>query len=159
MNDEPAHADPRGAVLGAIQKLMAARLGRGFVPLAVLFGFGAVGVFGGPGPGFPLAIGALLSSAAMLAYGMRIVQRAIGAPVRFWWHLALLSSVVPPVYAAYVLGWLGLRGIAVSPFGVVTLGAVILCGLGVWVFRAWMRIVEIERLARIMTMNLDGGQA
>lgn len=158
MTNEPAPADPRAAVLAAIHKLMAARLGRGFIPVALLFGSGAVGMLGGPGPGFPLALGAVLCSAASLAYGLRIVQKAVGSPSRLWWDAALLGSVVPPVYGVYVLGWLGLRGIAVSPFGLPTIGAALFCGIGVWVLRGWMRIVEIERLARIMTMNLDGGR-
>lgn len=159
MTTDPAPADPRAAVLGAIQKLMAARLGRGFIPLALLFACGAVGMFGGPGPGFPLALGAVLCSAEMLAYGMRIVQRAIEAPERVWWHLAFVASVLPPAFAAYVLAWLGLRGIAVTPFGLGTAAAIGFFLLGVWVLRSWIRIVEIERLARIMTMNLDGGHA
>ncbi|MEM7415585.1 MAG: hypothetical protein AAF389_08840 [Gemmatimonadota bacterium] len=156
--NEPAQTpkDPRVAVTDAIQSLMAARLGRGFVPLAVLFAIGAVGMLGGPGPGFPLALGAVLSSAEMLAYGLRIVQRALERPPRLWMTLAYLASVLPPFYGLYVLGWLGLRTLATGPFGWGTLGAISFCALGVWVLRSWMRVVEIERLAKIMTINLDG---
>lgn len=156
--NEPAKTptDPRAAVLDAIQSLMAARLGRGFVPLAFLFAIGAVGMLGGPGPGFPLALGAVLSSAEMLAYGLRIVQRALDRPARLWMSVAFVASVLPPFFALYVLGWLGLRGLAAGPFGWATAAAISFCVLGVWVLRSWMRVVEIERLAKIMTINLDG---
>jgi hypothetical protein len=30
-------------------------------------------------------------------------------------------------------------------------------GLGGWVLRGWMRVVEVERLARIMTLDLNEG--
>ena len=133
------------------------RTNEGLVGLGeTFFGAGAVGMLGGPGAGFPLALGAVLTSAEMLAYGLRIVQRALDRPNRLWMSIAYLASVLPPAFGLYVAGWLGLRGIATSPFGLETLGAVVLVVLGVWVLRAWVRVVEIERLARIMTINLDG---
>lgn len=92
----------------------------------------------------------------MLAYGLRIVQRAFGRPDRPWMVMASVCSVIPPVFSVYVLGWLGLRGFtmgfALSTFASATLST----ALGVWSLRSWMKVVEIERLARIMTMNLDG---
>ena len=152
--DRPAPQDPRAAVNAAIQNLMASRLGRGFVPLALLFAWGVGSTFFGGD--LVLPVGALASSAAMLAYGLRIVQRAFGRPDRFWMSLATAGSVIPPVFAVYVLGWLGLRGftdgVAASTLVPATLSTV----LGVWALRSWMKVVEIERLAQIMTMNLDG---
>ena len=149
-----APADPRRAVNAAIQNLVASRLGRGFVPLALLFGWGVGAMF--LGGGIALPAGAVATAAAMLANGLRIVQRAVGRPDRPWMGLAATASVIPPVYSVYVLGWLGLRGFtigfALSPILSATLSTV----LGVWVLRSWMKVVEIERLARIMTMNLDG---
>lgn len=153
----PGPAHQVAAIADGIQNIMAARLGRGFRPLAVLFAAGAVGVFGGPGPGLPLAVGALLASAEMLAYGMRIVQRAIGRPTRLWMHVAMWSSVFPPLFAAWVFGWLGLRGLAVTPFGIGSLGAFLFVVLGVWFVRSWMQVVEVERLANVMLLNIGGG--
>lgn len=147
------------AVGDAIQSLMASRLGRGFVPLAMLFALGLGTSLVGPHGGEAIAFGSILAGAAMLAYGLRIVQRALGRPNRPWMRLAMAASVVPPGYALYVLGWRGLRALA----GAGTLGALALAtlhfALGVWVLRVWMRVVEIERLAQVMTMNPneDGG--
>ena len=140
------------AVSDAIQRLMAARLGRGFVPLAGLFSWGVVGVFQAGSPW--MAIGAIATAAAMLGYGLRIVQKALGRRHRWWMTLAMATSLVPPAYALYVIGWVGLRGLGSFEL-VPSVLAILGIGLGVWVLRAWMRIVEIERLARIMTVNVD----
>ncbi len=140
------------AVSDAIQRLMAARLGRGFVPLAGLFGWGLVGVVQGGSPW--MAVGAIATGGAMLAYGMRIVQKALGRSDRWWMTVAMATSLVPPAYALYVVGWVGLRGLGSLEL-VPSLLAILGLGLGVWVLRAWMRIVEIERLARIMTGHVD----
>jgi hypothetical protein len=152
----PSASDANRAVADAIQALMAARLGRGFLPVGILFSLGAVGAIRGVPTGMPLAIGAIATSAAMLGYGLRIVQRAIGRPDRLWMSLAMAGSVVPPLYALYVVGWLGLRQL--TDFGsAIGWGLAILhVGVGVWVLRCWMRVVEIERLAQVMTFNLDG---
>ena len=159
MNDQRESPEPSrqvAAIADGIQNIMAARLGRGFRPLAVLFAMGAVGVFGGPGPGLPLAVGALLASAEMLAFGMRIVQKALGRPTRFWMHVAMWSSVFPPIFAVWVSGWLGLRGLATTPFGAGSLAAILMAVLGVWFVRAWMQVVEVERLAKVMMLNIEG---
>lgn len=151
---EPPHV--RSVVADAIQELMASRLGRGFIPLALLFGVGGAGFVRSSGTGLSTALGAVGASAAMLVYGLRVVQRTADRSHRPWMSLAMLASVVPPVYAVYVLGWIGLRGLTSGhgAGGVVT--AILHVALGVWVLRAWMSIVELERLARIMSMNLDG---
>lgn len=148
--------DPRAVVAGAIQNLTAARLGRAFIPLALLFAMGAVGFAGSGRTGLWTAIGALGTSAVMLAYGLRTVQRSLGRSRRTWMSLAMLASVVPPGYGLWVLGWRGLRALTDStdPSGLVM--AILYVALGVWVLRTWMGIVEIERLARVMSSNLDG---
>ena len=146
--------DPRTAVNAAIQNLMANRLGRGFLPLGLLFTWGAVGMFFGGGVALPA--GAVASAAAMLAYGLRIVQRAFGSPDRPWMLLASVGSIVPPLFSVYVLGWLGLRGFTLGFAATTILSATLSTVLGVWALRSWMKVVEIESLARIMTMNLDG---
>lgn len=146
--------DPRAVVAGAIQNLTAARLGRAFIPLALLFAMGAVGFARSGQTGLWTAIGAVGTSAVMLAYGLRTVQRSLGRPRRTW--MSMLANVVPPGYGMWVLGWRGLRALTDStdPSGLVM--AILYVALGVWVLRTWMGIVEIERLARVMASNLDG---
>lgn len=153
---DPAPPDTRAVVADAIQNLTAARLGRGFVPLAILFGAGGVGLLRSTGAGVWTAVGAIVASAAMLAYGLRTVQRALGRAHRPWMSLAMLASVVPPAYALYVLAWRGLRGFALGTGVEEIVSAILFVILGVWVLRAWMGVVEIERLAQVMSVNLDG---
>lgn len=152
--NQPASADPYAAVNAAIQNLMATHLGRAFVPLGLLFAWGMVAAFFGGG--FLMPLGALASSAATLAYGQRIVQRAFGRPHRPWMTAASMASVLPPVFSVYVLGWLGLRGFTLGFAASTVISATLSSLLGVWTLGSWMKIVEIERLARIMTINLDG---
>jgi hypothetical protein len=148
---------PAAQVVGtAIQNLMAARLGRAFLSVAAvgLVGLGRALLETPPvGDAWALAAGALATAAAMLAYGQRVVQRALGRTARPWMGAALVGSLVPPVYGVYVVGWHGLRGIAEGGGGGAGLHAILLTGAGVWVLRSWMRIVEIERLAGVMAMD------
>lgn len=163
MPEPSRHPEPTAAtrqvVGGAIQNLMVARLGRSFVPLALLFLAGVVQSLTGDAArveGFVIALGAIATSAAMLAYGLRVVQRAFGRGHRFWMTAAMAGSLVPLAYSLYVIGWSGLR-LLFAGSGVAGVGAAILhVGAGVWVLRSWMKVVEIERLARVMSMNLDG---
>jgi len=149
--------EPMRAVEGAIQTLMAARLGRAFVPLAVVFSLGFLRMLLTPLADIWVPAGAALSVLATLGYGLRVVQRALSRPSRAWMTLAQLGSLIPPAYALYLLGWEGLRVLSfssLSHFAIATLHA----ALGVWVLRSWMKVVEIERLAQIMLMNSqDGG--
>ena len=140
---------------GAIQKLMAARLGRAFLPLGVLFAFGFAGLLRGSPGAFGVALGAVAAGGAMLGYGLRVVQRTLGRPRRVWMLVASAASVVPPLYALYVLGWRGLRAMAEGGGSMALLVGAVHFVLGVWVLRSWMRVLELERLARIMTMGSD----
>jgi len=153
----------RQAIGVAIQDLMVARLGRSFVPLAVVFGLGAIELWRstGFGAGAILAGGAVVTSAAMLAYGLRVVQYAFGRPERPWMYGALVAGVAPPFFALYLIGWRGLRLVGFGNGLAGIAWASLFVGMGVWVLRSWMKMVEIERLARIMALNLDedGGQA
>jgi hypothetical protein len=153
----PDPAKGERAVREAIQSLMAARLGRGFVPLAILFATGVVGALRDASSGTPLALGAIAASSAMLAYGLRIVQNALGRPHRAWMSMAMVGSIAPPAFALYVLGWLGLRGMAVAESAQGVGLAILYLGMGVWVLRRWMAVVEIERLAEAMVLNSHGG--
>jgi hypothetical protein len=146
---------PQQVVGTAIQDLMAARLARAFVPLVGLLLIGVVGVIRPVvSDSTVLVMGSIAASAAMLAYGLRVVQRALGRDHRRWMGAALLGSVVPPAFALYVLAWHGLREL----FGGGVLSsarAILLCVLGVWTLRSWMKIVEVEQLARVMAMNVE----
>lgn len=153
MEQQPS---PRQAVAHAVQNLVAARLGRGFVPLAVLFliGAGEPFVVGARVP--VLALGALAAAGAMLAYGLRISQRAFARPHRAWMSWARLGSLVPPLFSLYVLAWRGLRQLAAGG-GLGGLGGgIAFAALGTWAMRSWMKVVEVERLAQVMTMDLEG---
>jgi hypothetical protein len=154
----PEAADnPRQVLAAAVQNLVAARLGRGFVPLGVLFVLGVVQYFVAPGAGaYVLALGAPVAAGTMLAYGLRITQQAFGRPRRAWMSWAMLGSLVPPAFSLYVLAWLGLRqltaGGGLSGFGV----GIAFAAMGTWVMRSWMKVVEVERLAQVMTLDLEG---
>jgi hypothetical protein len=147
---------PRQVVATAVQDLVASRLGRGFLPLAVLFAVGVAEQLT-VGLGIPaLSVGALAAGGTMLAYGLRISQRAFGRPQRAWMSWAMFGSLVPPLFALYVLGWRGLRQLAVGD-GLPAQGAgIAFAALGTWAMRSWMRVVEVERLAQVMTMDTDG---
>jgi hypothetical protein len=147
---------PRQVVAAAVQDLVAARLGRGFVPLTVLFLIGIVEQFLSPGFDLPLmSLGALAAGGTMLAYGLRISQRAFARPERAWMSWAMLGSLVPPLFGLYVLGWRGLRQLALGT-GLGGLGAgLVFAALGTWAMRSWMKVVEVERLAQVMTMDID----
>jgi len=134
-------------------------MGRAYVPLGVLvvvevvrFAAGAAGAAG-------LALGALVAGLATLAYGMRTVHRALGRPRAAWMTVAAAGSVVPPAYGLWVLGWAGLRALTEGAAAGPLLTAILHAGVGVWVLRTWLGVLEIERLAQIMLLNPndDGG--
>lgn len=151
----PDRPDPRAVVAGGIQNLLATRLGRGFIPLAGLFVAGVVRVMASAPGGWLVALGALASGGALLAFGLAVVQDVLARPRRTWRYVARAGAVVPAIFGAYVLGWRGLRGLAGSG-GALDFGTAILyVVLGVWVLRAWLRVVEIRRLARVMTENIE----
>ena len=156
---------PRQAVASAVQNLVAMRLGRGFVPAGLLFLAGLVELgasllrVGAAGAGdtgaVVLAGGAIVSAAALLAHGQRLVQESFGRPRRPWMTLARWGTGVPLVYGVYVLGWRGLRELAMGD-GMAGLAlGIVFAVLGTWLLRSWMRVVEVERLARVMTFGLD----
>ncbi|NJD17948.1 MAG: hypothetical protein FIA95_01500 [Gemmatimonadetes bacterium] len=157
----PTPAPPAGeaaqTVGRAIQKLAAARLGRGFVPLALLFLVGIAQMLRGSG-GLVLALGAPISAGAMLAYALRVVERAFGRPSRPWMPLAGAAGVVPPAFGLWVLGWLGLRALAGGGGVIATVSAVVLTALGAWVLRAWLKILELHTLAEAMSVGLPSGR-
>lgn len=156
---DSSRPEARRAVGRAIQNLMAARLGRAFIPLALLFGWGCAILYGGGAVW--VALGALLTSGAIMAHGLRIVQLALGRPRRAWMSVAAAAALVPPVYGTFLLGWEGLRALATATDAGTLVPAVLFVVLGLWVLRNWVKIVEIHRLARTMAITQveDGGGA
>lgn len=150
---------PRQVVGRAIQDIAAARLGRAFLPLALLFLVGVAEALDRT-PWSPsallLSLGALATGGTMLAYGLRVVQRAFGRPQRAWMSLAMVGSLVPPAFAVYVLGWRGLRLLFAGAGWGSAVVALLFTATGVWVMRSWMKVVEVERLARAMSIDADG---
>ncbi len=144
---------PRVAVGSAIQSLAAKRLGRGFVPLGLLCLVGLGETLTGRGSGWLLALGAPLSALAMLAHGMRVVQKAFGRGDRPWMKLAPAASLLPPAFGLYVFAWRGLRAVAVGDGPGAGLAGLLLAALGAWHLRGWMRLLELRRLAEAMTVE------
>jgi hypothetical protein len=136
---------------------MAARLARAFIPLGIVFVVGLLRVVFTPHAGMVVPAGAVLTVVATLGYGLRVVQKALSRPPRAWMTVAVFAGLITPLYGLYLVGWEGLR--LLSPSSPTQLAVATLhLGLGVWVLRSWMKVVEIERLARIMLMNpQDGG--
>ena len=147
---------PEHVVGAAIQDLAAARLGRGFLPLAGVLVIGVAELLvGGPRAveALALVVGAPLAGGAMLAHGMRIVQEAFGRAPRPWMAAASLGTLVPPAFGVYVFAWRGLREIAIGAgVGAVLLG-VLSAALGLWALGTWMKLNELIRLARVMTWS------
>jgi hypothetical protein len=143
---------PATVVVGsAIQNLAAQRLGRGFVPLGLLCLVGLGEVLSGAGSGWLLALGAPLSAVAMVVFGMGVAQEAFGRPDRPWMKVGAVSSLLPPAFGLYVVGWRGLGAVAAWDGWGAGLGAVLIAALGAWALWAWFRLVELRRLAQAMT--------
>ena len=149
----PEPVAPEQVVGRAIQELMANRLGRGFMPLALLSVVGLLDLlwfdFTG-GDGFELVLGAIAAGVAMLCYGLRVSQLAFGHAQRPWMSAAMLFSLIPPGFAVYVLAWRGLRFFVVGS-GVSGLATSIFFTLaGGWVMYSWTKVAELERLSLVM---------
>jgi len=139
----------------AIQDLAAARLGRAFIPLALIFLVGMGEMLTGP-RGWDLAGGAPLAAGAMLAHGLKVVQKAFGRPQRPWMVLAPVAGVLPLGLGLYVLGWRGLRTLS-DPHGIASLASGVFFTLaGVWVLRSWVKLLELGRLADAMVAGTGG---
>ena len=150
---------PEQAVGKAIQELTAARLGRGFVPLGLLLVAGAWQHLqeGAVAEAFAMTLGAPLAGLAMLAYGLRVSQKAFGHSDRPWMGAAVLGSVIPPFFGLYTVGGRGLRVFVGGTGGGGFAEALFFVLAGGWAMQSWMKVVEVERLSRVMAGGIDGG--
>lgn len=158
--EQPPREAPHQVVGRAVQDLAAARLGRGFIPLALLFllGLGQLLTHGSGGDGLVVVLGAPVAAVAMLSYGLRTVQTAFGRPRRTWMALATVGSVLPPAYGVWVLGWPGLRSVARWEGPATVVAGLVYAALGVWVLRAWLRLLELQRLSVAMSVEAPQGE-
>lgn len=138
----------------AIQDLAAARLGRAFVPVALIFLVGVGEMLTGA-QGLELAFAAPLAAAAMLAHGLRVVQQAFGRPRRWWAVLTPAAGVLPLGLGLYVLGWRGLRTLAEYNGLTGLASGAFFTLVGLWILRVWTRLLELGTLADAMVMG-DG---
>jgi hypothetical protein len=156
MQDPPVA--PEETIGQAIQSLMAARLGRGFVPLATLAIAGLLELafldFAGGG-GLVLMLGALVAAVAMLGFGLRISQLAFGRSERPWMFAARVGGLIPPGFALYVVAWRGLRPFAAGSGIAGLLAAGFFTVVGVWCMHSWMKVLEMVRLSRAMAAGLE----
>lgn len=164
-NPVPEDGQAGPIVAKAVERLAAARIAVGLRPLAVLGLYGLVqSVRHGlqPPDHVVLLIGAVLSMAAMVAYGIHAVSRVQEKMSRLG-GLFFAGSFVPTLFAGYVIvtGILhlfqlgGERGLAPA---VIDLGLMVLAAM---CLRAQWKLTEVHMLAREMAglsrMNLDRG--
>ena len=67
--------------------------------------------------------------------------------------------MLPPAFGIWVLGWLGLRAVAEGAGLVGVMSGLVLAGLGIWVLRGWVQILELHRLAETMALDLSDENA
>ena len=96
----------------------------------------------------------------MVAFGLRTVQLALGRPFKKWMSAAMIASMIPPAFTFYVFAWRGLREVAVADGAAMRLTGVLLTLVGIWALRSWMKVVEVQNLARAMAVDtgLDEGE-
>jgi hypothetical protein len=102
-----------------------------------------------------LASGAPVSAGTMLAFAIAVVQRAFGRPGRPWMAWARAGSWIPLAYGGWAAAWPGLRAVARGGGAGAVATAVVVTGLAIWLLRAWSRLLELRRLADVMTEDLS----
>ena len=164
-NQAPDDAQAGSLVAQAVERMAAAQIAVGLPPLAVLGLYGLVqSVRHGfqPSQHVVFLIGAVLSIAAMIAYGLQAVSRVLEKQSR-WGGLVLAGSFVPVLFAGYVIvtrvlflfrlgGTAGL-GLVVGNLGLLALAAMCI--------RVQWKLTEVHLLAREMAgverMGLERG--
>ena len=69
--------------------------------------------------------------------------------------LSPVLGILPPVLGLYVLGWRGLGALSAVDGIPGAFSVVFFIVLGLWVLRAWAKLLELARLADTMVMG-DG---
>lgn len=153
--------DPAGVVAAAIRTLAANQLRRGGPPLGLLLVYGVAGmiVHGlGAADYLVLAVGAVLSAAALVGMAVRALLRARGRRGRAWLGLVHVAGLLPIAYGVYLLFYRGLRAFASLPAEwLPVVEALAFVALGLWVLRVTWKLAEVERLAGEMAGLEEGG--
>lgn len=150
------HADPREAVADSIRATAARRIGRAFLPLALLVAAAVGGFALGSLSGYAavgVAAGAPVVAVAFLVMGQGAVRLAAGWPSTGPWAVAGAAWVIPWGWALWVLVVAGVLAgrdaLAVGAWfhlALATASAV----LSARVLRDSLRIGELRRLAETM---------
>ena len=153
-NPVPEAGESGPVVAQAVERMAAAKIAVGLPPLAVLGLYGLVQSlrFGlQPAEYVVMAIGAVISMAAMVFYGMQAVSMVL-EKTSPWDGLIFAGSFVPVIFAGYIIvtqvldlwqlgGTAGLGPVAVN---------VIIIVLAVMCLRAQWKLTEVHLLAREM---------
>ena len=138
----------------AVERMAAAKLAVGLPPLALLALYGMIQTarYGlQPSEHVVMAIGAVLSMVAMIAYGLQAVSRVLQKPAR-WGGLIFAGSFVPILFAGYVVVtrvlyvWRLGGGPGLGPL-FVNLGLLV---LALMCARAQWKLIQVHLLAREM---------
>jgi len=158
MSDPVGSADTRAVVGPVIRDLVARRLARSYLALVVL-GVVAVVEFAFMTDARSAALltlaGAATSALGLLARGMDAVRRVIDESSGVWASAALLGTLLVWTFALWLLAIRGLRSVARFEDGIPgVLFAVAWIGFGVRLLRDHLRVGDVARLARVMTMPI-----
>ncbi len=154
VNPVPEDGEVGPLVAQAVERMAAAKIAVGLPPLAVLGLYGLVQSlrYGlQPVEYVVMAVGAVLSIAAMVFYGMQAVSVVL-EKTSAWDGLVFVGSFMPVLFAGYIIvtrvldlwqlgGTAGLGPVAVN---------VILIVLAVMCLRAQWKLTEVHLLAREM---------
>ncbi len=164
-NPEPEAGEGGPLVAQAVERMAAAKIAVGLPPLAVLGVYGLVQSLRHglqPAEYVVIAVGAVLSMAAMVFYGMQAVSTVL-EKTSPWDGLVCAGSFVPLLFAGYVIvtrvldlwrvgGSAGLGPVVVN---------VVLLVLAVMCLHAQWKLTEVHLLAREMAgvggVDLDQG--
>ena len=107
-----------------------------------------------------LALGSVVTAAAMLAYGQLAVHKAFGRPRRAWMVVATMGGLLPYVFGVYVVVDFGLMPLR----GGLGLGRVLatlfFVGMGAWCLRSQWRLTDLHVFVGSLTEPVaeSGGQ-
>jgi hypothetical protein len=130
------------------EDLLLDQLGRGSIPLVLVFALGSVRGFqvgfGSP-EALPLLIGAVVSGVAMFLYALPTVQLSYGHRKQPWMPLAAIGGIVAYAFGLYLILVLGLWNQVRAPsLGGAGLGLFFLL-MGFWFLRGLGRVAELAK--------------